>query len=110
MEKSLLALRGQAEERNASHDASIYAVLMALVTGSSSCKWPYGLIERLSLVLVLAFTLFTFLAVVMLQADPNWAVSGEEWIAGLTPSLGGRVGGSQSHLQLSVLSALGLRS
>ena len=93
MEKSLVALRGQAEERNASHDASIYAVLMALVTGVLLASGRYGLIERLSLVLVLAFTLFTFLAVVMLQADPNWAVSGEEWIAGLTPSLEGSRGG-----------------
>ena len=109
-ERKLAALRHQSKGLEASNDASIYAVLMAILTGVVLAYGRYGLIERLSLVLVLAFTLFTFLAVVMLQADPNWAVSSEEWMTGLTPSLEGSRGGSQSHLQLSVLSALGLRS
>jgi hypothetical protein len=93
MEKNLTVLRRQAKELKAPYDASIYAVLMAILTGVLLAGGRYGLIERLSLVLVLAFTLFTFLAVVMLQADPNWAVSGEEWITGLTPSLEGASGG-----------------
>ena len=92
-ERKLAALRQQSKSLEASNDASIYAVLMAILTGVVLAYGRYGLIERLSLVLVLAFTLFTFLAVVMLQADPNWAVSSEEWITGLTPSLDGSSGG-----------------
>lgn len=93
MKKNLTVLRRQSKELKAPYDASIYAVLMAVLTGVLLAGGRYGLIERLSLVLVLAFTLFTFLAVVMLQADPNWAVSSEEWITGLTPSLEGASGG-----------------
>ena len=93
LETKLAALRHQSKDLKTPHDASIYAVLMAILTGVFLACGRYGLIERLSLVLVLAFTLFTFLAVVMLQADPNWAVSSEEWITGLTPSLEGTSGG-----------------
>ena len=89
----LAALRHQSKDLKTPHDASIYAVLMVILTGVFLACGRYGLIERLSLVLVLAFTLFTFLAVVLLQADPDWAVSSEEWITGLTPSLEGTSGG-----------------
>jgi Mn2+/Fe2+ NRAMP family transporter len=90
---ALAALRAEAKALPAANDTSIYTLLMAAVTAVVLASGRYGLIERLSLVLVVGFTLFTFLAVVMLQFDPNWAVSGEEWARGLIPSLGGNAAG-----------------
>ena len=90
---ALAALRTEAAAQPAASDTSIYTLLMAAVTAVVLASGRYGLIERLSLVLVVCFTLFTFLAVVMLQFDPNWAVSGAEWASGLVPSLGGNAAG-----------------
>ena len=91
--KKLETLRLQSEQLQFPHDASIYSILMTLVTGIMLASGRYGLIEKFALVLVLAFTVFTFLAVVMLQFDANWAVTGEEMVSGLTPSFDGNHGG-----------------
>lgn len=92
-EAALAALRAKAKALPTANDTFFYTLLMAVVTAMVLAAGRYGLIERLSLVLVVGFTLFTLLAVVMLQFDPNWAVSEAEWVGGLVPSLGNNAAG-----------------
>ena len=48
----------------------------------------YRVIERVSLVLVGTFVGVTLLALLLLQFDPAWAISGAEFASGAVPSIG----------------------
>lgn len=74
-------------------DETIWAVVVGLVTAVLLAVGRYGVIERISILLVATFTLVTLLALVMLQFDPAWAITWPELRSGLVPSLPPSVGG-----------------
>lgn len=76
-----------------SPDVTIWTIVTALVTAGLLAVGRYGLIERVSLVLVGTFTLVTLLALVMMQLDPAWRISWAELSSGLVPSIPPAVGG-----------------
>ncbi len=68
-------------------DTDAWAVAVGLATAGLLLVGRYRLIERLSLVLVAAFTLVTLAALALLQRNPAWAISGGELATGLVPAL-----------------------
>jgi Mn2+/Fe2+ NRAMP family transporter len=70
-----------------------WCVITGLVTAVLLALGRYRLIEGVSLVLVGTFTLVTLLALVMLQLDPAWAISGPELASGLVPAPPPAIGG-----------------
>jgi len=77
----------------ASHDETIWAVIVGVVTAGLLAVGRYRVIEWVSILLVGTFTLVTLLALVMLQLDPVWAISWRELASGLVPSIPPPVGG-----------------
>jgi len=76
----------------AAPDDTIWTIITALVTAGLLAVGRYGLIERVSLVLVGTFTLVTLLALAMMQLDPAWRISWAELSSGLVPSIPPAVG------------------
>jgi len=74
-------------------DETIWAVITGVVTAGLLAIGRYGLIERVSILLVGTFTLVTLLALVMLQFDPAWTITARELASGLVPSIPPSVGG-----------------
>jgi Mn2+/Fe2+ NRAMP family transporter len=74
-------------------DESVWAVVTALATSALLAVGRYRVIERVAIVLVAAFVAVTLLALIMLQFDPAWAISAEEFASGVSPSLPPAVGG-----------------
>lgn len=68
-------------------DEMLWGVVVAGVTAVLLWLGRYRLIERVSIVLVGTFTLVTLVALVLLQFDPAWAISGSELASGLIPSV-----------------------
>ena len=68
-------------------DESAWAVVVGIVTAMLLAVGRYRLVERVSILLVGTFTLVTLLAVALLQADPAWAISSQEILTGLVPSI-----------------------
>jgi Mn2+/Fe2+ NRAMP family transporter len=74
-------------------DGTIWAVIVAVVTSMLLAYGRYRVIERVSIVLVGTFTLVTLAALVMLQFDPAWAITREEFVSGIVPVVPPTVGG-----------------
>jgi len=74
-------------------DEPIWCLLTGAATAVLLALGRYRLIERVSLALVGTFTVVTLVALVMLQFDPAWSISGRELGGGLMPSLPPAVGG-----------------
>jgi len=74
-------------------DQTIWAVIVGVVTAALLAIGRYRVIEWVSIVLVGTFTLVTLLALVMLQFDPAWAISWQEFASGLVPSIPPATGG-----------------
>jgi len=68
-------------------DTTSWAVITGIVTAGLLLVGRYRLIEQVSLVLVAAFTIVTLTALVLLQRNPAWAISGAELAQGLQPSI-----------------------
>lgn len=68
----------------ASYDDRIWATVIAVITSIVLVAGRYGLIQNFSTVMVCGFTLITVLNLVMLQANPSWAVSASELVQGLS--------------------------
>ncbi len=87
-------------------DVAMWTVIAGVVTAVLLAVSQYWLIERVSIALVGTFTLMTILAVVLLQADPTWAISSAELISGVVPSVPPSTNG-QSPIS-TALAALGI--
>jgi Mn2+/Fe2+ NRAMP family transporter len=70
--------------RTSPNDAAIWATIVAVATSLILLVGRYGLIQTLSTVLVASFTLLTVLNVFLLQDQPDWRVSLEEFFSGLS--------------------------
>ena len=68
-------------------DTTFWTVAAAAVTAGLLLVGRYAAIERISVVLVAAFTAVTLLALALLQRNPAWAISGPEIASGLLPSI-----------------------
>ncbi|MFM7205309.1 MAG: Nramp family divalent metal transporter [Planctomycetaceae bacterium] len=68
-------------------DEAAWCLITAAVTAVLLALGRYRLIEIVSLALVGTFTLVTLVALVMLQLDPAWMISGGELARGLLPGL-----------------------
>jgi Mn2+/Fe2+ NRAMP family transporter len=83
----LAATRTAAAALPAPADEVAWSLITGGVTAGLLALGHYRLIELVSLALVGTFTLVTLLALVLLQIDPAWAVSGRELVGGLVPAL-----------------------
>jgi Mn2+/Fe2+ NRAMP family transporter len=90
----LAAARMTAASLQAPSDELVWCLVTGGVTAVLLALGRYRLIEGVSLALVGTFTLVTVLALLLLQLDPAWAISGRELAAGLVPApppvIGGR--------------------
>jgi Mn2+/Fe2+ NRAMP family transporter len=102
----LADLTARASELPDPSDVALWTVLVGVVTAVLLAVSQYWLIERVSIILVGTFTLMTILAVVLLQADPTWAISSAEFISGVVPSIPPATNG-QSPIT-TALAALGI--
>ena len=68
----------------ASSDQYLWAALVAAGTATLLFFGRYGLIQAFSLVLVVGFTVVTVITVILLQAKPEWAVTRQELVTGLS--------------------------
>jgi Mn2+/Fe2+ NRAMP family transporter len=68
-------------------DETVWAVVVAVTTAGLLAVGRYRVIERVAIVLVGTFVAVTLLALMLLQFDPAWAISGEELSRGLVPSI-----------------------
>ena len=83
----LEALQDAAAKLPASNDIATWTVIAGVATAVLLAISQYWMIERVSILLVGTFTLMTVLAVVLLQADPTWAISSAEFFSGVVPSV-----------------------
>ena len=83
----LTGLTASAEDLPQPQDTAIWTVIAGVATAILLAVSPYWVIERFSILLVGTFTLMTVLAVILLQADPTWAISSQEFLSGVVPSL-----------------------
>jgi Mn2+/Fe2+ NRAMP family transporter len=89
----LAALETEARGLTRPGDESIWAAITAVATAALLAVGRYRVIERVSLVLVGTFVGVTLLALLLLQFDPAWAISGAEFASGAVPSIPPAVGG-----------------
>lgn len=68
-------------------DETIWLVITAVVTATLLAVGRYRVIEWVSILLVATFVVVTLLAVILLQFDPVWAISGRELASGIIPSI-----------------------
>jgi len=85
--EAFLALDQAADELPTPRDTALWTVITGVVTAVLLAVSQYWLIERVSILLVGTFTLMTVLAVILLQADPTWAISTRELVSGVVPSI-----------------------
>jgi Mn2+/Fe2+ NRAMP family transporter len=90
---ALVSLEAEATTLNRPADETIWAIITAVVTSALLAIGRYGVIERVSIVLVGTFVAVTLLALVLLQFDPAWAISSAEFASGIVPSIPPAVGG-----------------
>ena len=83
----LEALEAEATTLPRPPDETVWAVVIGLATSLLLAVGRYGVIERVAIVLVALFVVMTVTAVVLLQFDAAWAISGREFVAGLVPSI-----------------------
>ena len=65
-------------------DAYLWATILALTTSVLLLVGRYGLIQLISTVFVVAFTVITIATLIMLQTKPEWAVTGSDLADGLS--------------------------
>jgi Mn2+/Fe2+ NRAMP family transporter len=68
-------------------DTACWCVVVGAVAAALLGVGRYAVLERLSIGLVIVFVAVTLAAVVLLQFDATWAISGRELAGGLVPSL-----------------------
>jgi Mn2+/Fe2+ NRAMP family transporter len=93
IEPGIAALETEARFLARPADDIIWAAVTAIVTSGLLAFGRYRIIERVSLVLVGTFVGVTLLALVLLQFDPAWAISGAEFAGGIVPSIPPTVAG-----------------
>lgn len=97
-----------AGELSEPYDAYLWAVLLAVVTSALLFFGRYELIQIVSTVLVVGFTLVTIFTLIMLQTKPVWAVTGEEFAQGLSFRLPPVVEGLSRTPVATALAAFGI--
>jgi Mn2+/Fe2+ NRAMP family transporter len=93
IEPRIASLETEAQFLARPPDDIIWAAVTAIVTSGLLAFGRYRIIERVSLVLVGTFVGVTLLALVLLQFDPAWAISGAEFTSGIVPSIPPAVAG-----------------
>ena len=80
----LVELRTQLDALDAPPDALVWSSILALATVVLLVVGRYRLIQTVSTALVGLFTLTTVITVLMLQREPDFAITGEELLSGLS--------------------------
>jgi len=93
LDARLTALDVEARALTPPRDDVFWAVVVGVVTSILLSLGRYGVIERVSIVLVGIFTLVTLLALLLLEFEPAWAISARELASGVIPSIPPAVGG-----------------
>ncbi len=102
----LVALEAEGTTLTTPADETIWAIITAIVTSALLFVGRYGVIERVSIALVGTFVAVTLAALVLLQFDPAWAISGAEFASGMVPSIP-PAGGGRSPL-MTALATFGI--
>jgi len=89
-------------------DAYLWSAILAIVTSVLLLVGRYGLIQCVATLLVVAFTIVTIITLVMLQAKPEWAVTGGDLADGLSFRLPPIGDGSENHPVGTALAAFGI--
>ncbi len=91
-----------------SHDPLIWAALLTVPTSLLMLIGRYRLVQVVATVLVGSFTLVTIVTLVLLQLQPNWAVSAADVWSGLQFRLPDQDAGSRFQPIATALAAFGL--
>ncbi|MCM8532938.1 MAG: hypothetical protein NE330_17350 [Lentisphaeraceae bacterium] len=89
------------------HDVKTYAIIVAILTSIMLYFGRFGLVQWFSTIMVFGFTIVTFVNLIMLQSDPQWAVTFADIVSGLKFSLSDGEGINMTSVAVA-LSAFGL--
>ena len=88
-------------------DVKVYAIIIAIITAIILYVGRFSLIQWFSTIMVFGFTIVTFVNLMMLQSDPQWAISLSDIASGLKFSFS--EGGELNMTSLAIaFSAFGL--
>jgi Mn2+/Fe2+ NRAMP family transporter len=93
LQQSVAGLTEQLGDHHEPKDPYLWAAALAAVTSVLLYVGRYRAIQWVATVLVATFTLVTILTLIALQVRPEWAVSGEELVGGMSFRLPPRSGG-----------------
>lgn len=108
LQDEIATLTEQIEAQGQPNDAHIWAAAAAVITAVILFIGRYQLIQTVSIILVSIFTLVTIVTVVLLQAKPDWRVSDEELIRGLSFQLPPIIEGLTRRPVATALAAFGI--
>ena len=108
LQQKMDSLAAHVTEVKEPKDAYLWALIITVVTSVLLFIGRYGLIQTMSMVLVMTFTFVTILTVVVLQTKPDWAVRGHELANGLSFRLPPVVEGISRNPIATALAAFGL--
>lgn len=87
-----------AQTEQPTYDDRIWGTIIALLTVGLLYRGRYSLIQNVSMVLVVSFTFITIGNVISLQMQPQFALSPEEFLHGLSFSLPEGIGGLKTAM------------
>jgi len=107
-EQAVTESRAVVDEIGEPNDASIWASILAIATAIMLYFGRYGFIQAASTVFVGMFTLVTIATVVMLQLEPEWAITGREFAQGVSFRLPPVIEGLAENPMATALAAFGI--
>jgi Mn2+/Fe2+ NRAMP family transporter len=107
LEQRVTALKLEIKELNPD-DAYLWATIIGVVTSVLLFVGRYGFIQALSTIFVGAFTVITVATLIMLQANPDWSVTGGEFAEGLAFRTPPEIKGSGANPIFTALAAFGI--
>ncbi len=107
LEASIARLQSKKKAMAKPNDASWWGTLVALVTAGILFYGRYGLIQGVATVFVAVFTVVTIVSACLIQLRPEWGLSGQELLGGLSFGLPDRVQGGANPVT-TALAAFGI--
>ncbi len=108
LQQEIASLDSETADLREPKDVYLWATILALATSLLLYIGRYGLIQFISTVLVVAFTVVTVITLVLLQTKREWAVTGSDLVKGLSFRLPPATEGTDTKPIATALAAFGI--